>query len=645
MGVCASQAHTATSQSETSRSQRVKETQARVVEKLQPAFSGAQTTKTHDLLPIEMAKQKSLFRADGLLRNLKKLLVSFKANLSKNEDYAEDDKVDLLSPNLEIDEILSNSVLHEAFARFTLAKLAEESLLFVNDVSQYKAHSSKRLLSFIADEYVRRDAPFEINMSASVRQSTEKKIDEALVQTTEELVAEEYQSVLDGADAEIRELLRTNFVSSFVVDFNRRVKQGCEANNVGNGKHRVVVLGAGPGGVAVATGLRNNPNVHLTLINDKEYFEDVPSMVHACVDYTYHEKASIPLRDVFGSDSDQVRLIFGTVRAVRADHVMVGTEQVRYDSLVLATGACYDGNVRTAIGRSQQLRRKQLKKQNLHYKNAKKILIVGGGLTGCGMASEVADIPGKREVTLLSSSCLLRRVPGAHSLVERELASLGVRVICGQGYRVVDADERSVTCRNGETFVFDAIIWAGGPRANSSYVSTFAPIASALTPVGAVKVDKAMRVLSDQGPLNHIFAVGDMITVIDENNDICGFEKNVPFALQSGIAVVQNISAFVRNAEATELAEIELRPGEVHAFISLGRCKTINLTPEYAFVDDEGMQYKTAVQCGVVETLRDHGDSQGALPFVETYYNRIAPILAEAMYEPTKLLLQQQECT
>ncbi|MES1908024.1 MAG: hypothetical protein MHM6MM_001038 [Cercozoa sp. M6MM] len=598
------------------------------------------SSKAQELLPIVMAKQTSLFRKEGLVRNLKKLLVSFKANLSRNEDYAEDDNVDAISTDIGIDEIISDPVLHEAFARFTLAQLAEESLLFVNDVSQFKAYSSKRLLSFIADEYVREESPFEVNMSASVRQSTEEKIDEALELTVAELVAEQYKTVLDRADAEIRELLKTNFVASFVESFNQRVQQGCELNREGSGRHRVVVVGAGPGGIAAATGLRSNPNVHLTLINDKEYFEDVPSMVYASsVDYTHHDKASIPLRDIFGNDSEHVRLVFGTVRAVRAGHVMVGTEQVRYDSLVLATGACYDGNVRSTIGRSQQLRRKQLKKQNLYYKNAAKIVVVGGGLTGCEMASEVAGLPGQREVTLLSSSCLLRRLPGAHDLVKRELAAMGVNVLCDQGYRVVDADDTTVTCRNGDTFTFDAIVWAGGPQANSSYVSTFAPIASALTPVGAVKVDMSMRVLSEQGALENVYAVGDMVSVIDDSNQVAGFEKNFSFALQSGIAVAKNINSQVYRAERAELAEITLRPGEVHAFISLGQHKTINMTPQYAFVDHHGMRHRRAVRNGVIETLREHGKTGGALPFVETYYKRITPILEEALHKPTQQLL------
>ncbi|MES1907710.1 MAG: hypothetical protein MHM6MM_000775 [Cercozoa sp. M6MM] len=499
---------------------------------------------THGVLQIVVSKQKSLFRQGSLVRNLKKLLTTFKANISKNDDYPEDDTVEPIPVDISLEEILANSVLHEAFARFTLAKLAEESLLFVNDVSQYRAHSSKRLLNFIADDYVRQQSPFEVNVSATVRQYTENKIEQALDNTPKlDVVGEEYKGVFNRADHEIRELLMTNFVTGFVEHFNNTIEQGCQSCKVCNGKHRVVVIGAGPGGIAVAASLRNHPQVHLTLINDKEYFEDVPSMVIAsCADYKYHEKVSIPLHDVFGDDSKNVRLVFGSVRAVRSGHVMVGTEQVFYDTLVLATGANYDGDMRSAIGRSLQLRRKQLKKQNQRYQIAKKVVVVGGGLVGCEMASEIADLPGDRTVTLLSSSCLLKRVSGAHDLALRELAALGIDVLHGDGYRIVDAAENSVTCANGDVFDFDAVVWAGGPRANSSYVSTFAPIASALTPLGAVKVDKSMRVLSDQGPLNQVFAVGDMVTVVDTESDKpdapLGFEKNVTFALQ-----VQNTGA------------------------------------------------------------------------------------------------------
>jgi len=83
-------------------------------------------------------------------------------------------------------------------------------------------------------------------------------------------------------------------------------------------------------------------------------------------------------------------LLTGFLSAVGRDHVQVGSRRavVPYDYLVLATGSSYSSNIK-APNASLEYRHKQMVAENRVLLEAKKVLVIGGGLVGCEIATEI----------------------------------------------------------------------------------------------------------------------------------------------------------------------------------------------------------------------------------------------------------------
>ena len=83
-------------------------------------------------------------------------------------------------------------------------------------------------------------------------------------------------------------------------------------------------------------------------------------------------------------------LLTGFLSAVGRDHVQVGSRRavVPYDYLVLATGSSYSSNIK-APNASLEYRHKQMVAENRVLLDAKSVLVIGGGLVGCEIATEI----------------------------------------------------------------------------------------------------------------------------------------------------------------------------------------------------------------------------------------------------------------
>ena len=93
-----------------------------------------------------------------------------------------------------------------------------------------------------------------------------------------------------------------------------------------------------------------------------------------------------------------------------------------------------------------------------------RVTVVGGGLTGIELATELASEPDV-DVTLVDSG-VVGDVFGdaALSVVRGALADLGVRVVDGD--RVAAASRTAVALQSGGTVDHDLLVWTGGLRAN-----------------------------------------------------------------------------------------------------------------------------------------------------------------------------------
>jgi Pyridine nucleotide-disulphide oxidoreductase len=103
----------------------------------------------------------------------------------------------------------------------------------------------------------------------------------------------------------------------------------------------VVIVGAGFGGMACATGLCHEP-VRVTLVDRENYHLFQPLLYQVATAALSPADITTPVRAVF-RDHPRMRVLRGTVTAVdvAASQVIVDGRPVAYDALVLATGATH----------------------------------------------------------------------------------------------------------------------------------------------------------------------------------------------------------------------------------------------------------------------------------------------------------------
>jgi len=255
---------------------------------------------------------------------------------------------------------------------------------------------------------------------------------------------------------------------------------------------RVVIVGAGFGGIACARELRHEP-VSVTLIDRQNYHLFQPLLYQVATAGLAPSDIASPIRELF-REQRNARVLLGSVTTVDRERreVHMDGKRIPYDYLVLATGAShsYFGRDDWApfapglkrVEDATEVRRRLL----LAFERAEAsddaaerdaqmtFLIVGGGPTGVelagaiaelaryGMAQDFRDIdPAQARVILVQSAPrILPTFPEPLSAqATRALQALGVQIMTHS--RVTDIDDAGVLV-NGERIASRTVLWAAG---------------------------------------------------------------------------------------------------------------------------------------------------------------------------------------
>jgi NADH dehydrogenase FAD-containing subunit len=266
--------------------------------------------------------------------------------------------------------------------------------------------------------------------------------------------------------------------------------------------HRIVILGAGYAGLTAARRLGTllkGTDAEIVLVNDRTDFVERLRLhqVAAGQDLPRYELADL-LR---GSG---VRLHCALVETVdvHARKVFADGEPIGYDSLVYAlgsTGAPLPGGAH-AWSAASPVAAMRLRGRLARAAAGERVLVVGGGLTGLEVASEIAEARPDLSVALATSGGLGDwLVPGARTHLRRGFERLGVEV--HEGVRVWELTEDGAVSTDATRLEADITIGATGFTPN--------PIAAdsglGVNERGQIVVDRAMRsVLHPE-----VFAIGD----------------------------------------------------------------------------------------------------------------------------------------
>ena len=368
------------------------------------------------------------------------------------------------------------------------------------------------------------------------------------------------------------------------------------------GRRRVVIIGGGFGGLAVARGLRW-ADVDVVLLDRRNHHLFQPLLYQVATAGLSPGDIAAPIRWVLRSQRN-TQVLLAEARAVdtasRVVHLDIG--DLSYDYLVIATGAthAYFGRDewRTLAPGLKSLEDAGLIRRRLlmAFEQAERtadpdqrrrlltFVVVGAGPTGVELAGAIAELsrfalardfrsidPRTASVRLVEAGpTILSTFPEV--LQERALASLralGVHVRTNVAVTAVGEGEISLS--DGERLDVGTTLWAAGVAAS--------PLGATL----GVPLDRAGRVLvgPDLGVpgTDNVFVIGDLAHVEHEGRLVPGV---APAALQEGTHVAENIQRRMGNQPTRAFAYRDYGNmatiGRASAIADLGWLKASGLT-------------------------------------------------------------------
>jgi NADH dehydrogenase len=347
-------------------------------------------------------------------------------------------------------------------------------------------------------------------------------------------------------------------------------------------EHRIVVAGAGYAGLHVAlrlaTRLRDNPGVALTLVDRHDYHQAITELPRVAGGTRAADDVRIPIQEVLAK-----RVQFVDVEVTGFDlpgGVLETTGgRLAYSRLVLALGSrpndfaipglaeralnlysvddaervwqAVKGTVAQAAAAADPAERRRLAT----------VVVGGGGATGVELAGELAEIlpevargqglpPDLPKVILVEAGpgILAGSSPQLVAKASGLLDQLGVAVRTNAA--VAAATAEGFRLEGGELVAGGVFVWAGGVKAPELVVGSGLPIGHN----GRVKVDRYLRALDHP----QVYAAGDLASVVDPRSGHV-LPPLAQVALEEGETVARNLDA-----------ELEGRPLEAFTFHDKG---------------------------------------------------------------------------
>ncbi len=329
------------------------------------------------------------------------------------------------------------------------------------------------------------------------------------------------------------------------------------------GRHRVVIVGAGFGGLSAAKALARS-DVDIVVVDRQNHHLFQPLLYQVATAGLSPADIAAPIRFILRRQRN-ARVLLAEVTGVDPDGkaVIMANQKLSYDTLVIATGArhSYFGQPQWAehapglktLDDATFLRRKILlafekAEQETDPEERRRLqtfVVVGGGPTGVEMAGAIAELarrtlaadfhhidPRRTRVVLIEGGAnVLAAFPGDLSVKAiAALNRIGVDVRLGRPVVACDAEGVSF----GDTRIESrTVVWAAGVEASPAGRWLMADVDRA----GRVKVGADLTLPGHPD----IFVIGDTAQVLrDDGKPLPGV---APVAKQQGADVGQRIAA------------------------------------------------------------------------------------------------------
>lgn len=367
-----------------------------------------------------------------------------------------------------------------------------------------------------------------------------------------------------------------------------------------NATPRIVIIGAGFGGVALAKALRNQP-VEVLLIDRNNYHNFQPLMYQVATGGLEPDSIAYPVRRIFRRYRN-VSCRMAEVEKVdyKASVLQTNIGSIMYDYLVIATGSDTNYfnfeplksqmlvlkslpdalNIRSYV--YQNLERAIANYTDESLEEIMNIAIVGGGPAGIELAGALAemkrhvipkDFPdldtSRMNINLYQSGPRVLKGMSEEASVKalKYLHQMGVNVLLNA--RVVTYENDCVSLEDGSCFPTDTVIWTAGVRG--------APVEGLPEESEAggnrIAVDNYNRVAGTE----NVFAIGD-VAACKTDEYPKGHPMLAPVAMQQGRHLARNFGNLI-GKKAIE--EFEYKNRGVMA--TIGRVRAVADLPNWKF--------------------------------------------------------------
>jgi len=363
---------------------------------------------------------------------------------------------------------------------------------------------------------------------------------------------------------------------------------------------KVVIIGAGFGGISIAKSLKNK-GVQVVLIDEHNYHNFQPLMYQVATGGLEPSSIAYPVRRIFRKHRNfSFRL--AKVQGVNTEHNTLDTSigEITFDYLVIATGSQNNFfNFEPIKDKLLTLKSipDSLKLRDVVFRNLEKALaenrrspleeimniaIVGGGPAGIELAGALAemrrfvlprDFPDldltKMNIHLYEASPKLLGAMSEEASVKslQYLQELDIDVNLNS--RVTKYDGATLELEDGTSFSTDTVVWTAGVK--GAHIDGLPE--GVIVGGGRIAVDEYNRVAGCEA----IFAIGDVATHITEA-DPRGLPMLAPVAQQQGITLAKNILNLAKDSPLEAFSY-----NDKGSMAAVGRRKAVVDLPRFKF--------------------------------------------------------------
>lgn len=334
-------------------------------------------------------------------------------------------------------------------------------------------------------------------------------------------------------------------------------------------KKRVVIIGAGFGGLALARKL-DRKIFQVVLIDKNNYHQFQPLFYQVATAGLEPSAISFPLRKIFQKKTDfHIRVCDVKEINAQQNYLLTDIGRINFNYLIIATGADtnFYGNQEImnnampmkSVSEALYIRNQVL--SNFEFALVSKdealknsllnIVVVGGGPTGVEICGTLADMKktvlpkdypeldfNLMTITLIESSeRLLKSMSETSSHhAKKFLEKRGVKVMLNT--RVTGFNGDVISLQNNQNIVSKTLIWAAGIKPNTIPGLSEESIHG----TGRIKVNAFNQVEGYQ----HIFALGDVCISFSDPKFPTGHPQIAQPAIQQGELLVKNLKSLER---------------------------------------------------------------------------------------------------